>query len=303
MKQSTKKILCLAAVLAFLGLGLCAATLALSGFDIARLSVPSTSDRTEHVRSYDPDGVDRIVTDMSWDSVTLLPSPDGQIHLRCFEGGGFTYSATVDGAELHITQKNTETKRLPDWFRINFDWDIGRNLSLSLPKSFDGDLLLELDAGSIVIADGLELTGALDAKLDLGSFSAKSLAARSVTVQCGAGNVTGQNWQIAQYAFLTANLGDVTLSQVSAQDVTLAANAGSVAFHELTAAHIEASSDLGSIEGSILGTESDYSIDSLTNLGTCNLTDRQGETGKTLHLSCGAGSIWRRKRRFFPVKV
>ncbi len=291
MKQSVKKLLRLAAALAVLGLASCAAALALSGFDITRLSVPSTSDRTELVRSYDPAGVERVVMDMTWDSVTLQPSPDGQIHLRCFVGGGFDYNAAVDGAELRIIQKNTATKRLPDWFRINFDWDIDRNLSLSIPKGFDGDLLLELDAGSIVIADGLELAGALDAKLDLGSFSAKSLAARSVTVRCGAGSVAGLDWRIDQYAVLTADLGDVMLSHLSAQDTTLITDAGNVEFRELAANHIEISSDLGSINGSILGVESDYSIEAHTGLGTCNLTDRQGETGNTLRLSCGAGSI------------
>lgn len=291
MKRNTKKFLFLAAALAVLGLGLCTAALALSGFDITRLSVPSAHDRAELVRSYDPAEIDRIVMRMTWDSVTLLPSPDGQIHLRCFVGGGFTYSTTEGDMELRIEQKNTAIQRLPDWLRVNFDWDIDRNLSLSVPQGFDGDLLLEMDAGSIEIADGLELAGALDAKLDLGSFSAKSLAARSVTVRCGAGSVAGLDWRIDQYAVLTADLGDVMLSHLSAQDTTLITDAGNVEFRELAANHIEISSDLGSINGSILGVESDYSIEAHTGLGTCNLTDRQGETGNTLRLSCGAGSI------------
>lgn len=291
MKRSARKLLRLAVVLAVLGLALCAAALALSGFDINRLSVPSNSDRTELVRSYDPDKVDRIVVDLTWDSVTLLPSPDEQIHLRCFVGGGFTYSTTESDTELMIQQKNTAIQRLPGWFRVNFDWDIDRSLSLSIPKGFDGDLSLELDAGSITIADGLELAGALDARLDLGAFSAEALTARSVTVQCDAGSLTGRDWQIAQYAFLSADLGSLSLSQLSAQDAIFLSDAGSVEFQDLAAGHIEVSSDLGAIKGSILGAEADYSIDARTSLGQCTLTNRQGLTDKTLRLSCGAGDI------------
>lgn len=311
MKQRTKKGLLASAALAILGLTLCTTSLALVGFDITRLSVPSNSDRKELNFSYNPAEVTRIVVNTSIDSVTLQPSPDGQLHLSCFNGGGFAYDTALNSMELTIQQRNTGSDRLPSWFQFNLDWKRDRELSLSIPEGFDGDLLLKLNLGEIVIADGVKLSGAIDAKLDMGSFSAETLTARSVTVECGAGDVSGRNWQIGQYTYLTTGsgsvsikdsaagdmlscntgLGDITLSQISVPDTMLNTGAGDVKFHNLTASHIDAASGLGNLEGTIIGAETDYSIDAGTNLGNCNLTARQGLTDKTLRLTCGAGDI------------
>lgn len=318
MKTGTKKILLAAAALAVLGLGLCLTALALSDFDITRLSAPSGRDREELAFSCDAGGIDRVIIDTAVDSVTLQPSPDGQIHLHCFTGNDFTYSTDTDRSELLIKQNNTGIKHLPNWFQVNFDWLGGReNLTLSVPAGYSGDLLLELDAGSVTIAEGVEIAGALDVKQDLGGFSAERLTARSITVESGAGNVDGKDWQIAQYAFLstgsgsvslydsavgsmlscTTGSGNVSLARVSAQETAFTTNAGSIEFQELTAGNIRASSGLGDIEGSIHGEEADYSIDARTDLGDCSLPVRKGLTSKTLRLSCGAGDI---RVRFLP---
>lgn len=311
MKRTTKRALQISALLTILGILLCTTSLAQVNFDIARLSVPSSSDREEHIQTYNPSEVTRIVIDTTLDSVTLQPSPDEQLYLSCYTGGGYAYDTLVNGTELTIRQRNTGIKGLPTWFQFNLDWKQGRELTLSIPKGYDGDLYLDLDLGEVETVDGIELTGAIDAKLDMGTFSAKTLTARSVTVDCGAGDVTGQSWQISQYTYLTTGsgrvslkdsttggmlmcstgLGDITLSQISAPDTMLNTGAGSVDFHSLTARHIEVTSGQGSIEGTIMGVEADYSIDAETNLGKCNLKARQGLTDKTLRLTCGAGNI------------
>lgn len=291
MKQRAKIGLRAAAGMAVLGIILCVIPLGLVGFDLTRLSVPATGEQEELVRSFSPEGVDRVVINISFSNVTLLPSPDGQFHLRCYCGGSVTYDAAVNGSELQIRQTLASSRRLPAWFQFNPDWNRSQDLSLSIPDGFTGDLLLELGAGHVVLDSGLSLDGALDARLGAGNFSAESLTARSITVQCGAGNVTGRNWQIDRYAALNADAGDIRLSQVSVPDVVWDTDAGSIAFDGLTAGHIEASSGMGSISGTIRGTESDYTIDAKTGLGSCNLTSRQGTTDQTLRLSCGAGNI------------
>ena len=272
MKQRTKTGLRAAAGMAVLGMILCAIPLGLVGFDPARLSVPAAGKQEELVRSFSPEGVDRVVIDTAFNNVTLLPSPDGQFHLRCYNGGSVTYNAAVNGTELQIRQTPITSPRLPSWFQFNLDWNRSQDLSLSIPDGSTGDLLLELGAGNVVLDNGLSLDGALDAILGAGNFFAGSLTARSITVQCGAGNVTGRNWQISRYAALNAD-------------------AGAIAFDGLTAGHIEASSGVGSISGTIRGSESDYTIDAKTGMGSCNLTSRQGTTDQTLRLSCGAGNI------------
>lgn len=311
MKQRTKKVLLMSASLAILGILLCTTSLALVNFDITRLSVPSNSDRQELVQTYNPAEVTRIVVDTAIDGVTLQPSPDGQLQLCCYPGGGFAYNTSVNGTELTIQQQKSSSGRLPSWFQFNFDWKHSQDLILSIPKNYDGDLFLNLDLGFLEIADGLELTGAIDAKMGLGNFSAETLTARSLTVKCGKGDIMGRGLQIGQYSYLSTGsgsvsikdsaagamlscntgLGDITLSQISVPDTMLNTGAGDVEFRNLTASHIDARSGLGDIEGSIIGTETDYSIDAGSNLGNCNLTARQGLTDKTLHLTCGAGDI------------
>ena len=319
MKQRTKKVLLFSASLAVLGVLLCAVSLSITGFDFTRLSVPSNSDRTELVQTYEPAEVTRIVVDTEIDGVTLQPSPDGQLQLRCYPGGGYTYDAAVNGTELNIQQRKSGAARLPSWFQINFDWDRGRTLTLSIPKGYDGDLLLEVDCGSLEIADGLDFTGALDAKLALGNFSSGNLTAQSVTAQCSAGDITGLGWQIGQYARLAAGtgnvsiedsaigdmlscetgLGDIFLSQTTVPETTLYTGAGDVGFHGLTASHIQAASGLGDVEGSIYGAEEDYSVDLGTKLGESNLPTRRGLTDKTLRIDCGAGDI---RVKFLPER-
>lgn len=93
------------------------------------------------------------------------------------------------------------------------------------------------------------------------------------------------------YAEVTT--GDCIITADAAfSSVELKVYSGRIATSALNAQNIDLSVSVGTVSGTLLGEETDYSIEAGCKIGTNSLTERTGEKGgKTLSVEVGTGSI------------
>lgn len=127
---------------------------------------------------------------------------------------------------------------------------------------------LTADLGAVIVED--MQCGALTCTLQLGSARIERLQCERLNVQAETGDIELEEAAV-QSIELSVELGDIDLRQVDAQELDLAAN-------------------MGSIEGTLAGTEEDYTIGVTANMGSSNIADRFGGT-RTLVAATEMGDI------------
>lgn len=86
--------------------------------------------------------------------------------------------------------------------------------------------------------------------------------------------------------------GGVTLENVSAHTSTFDVSAGGVSFDRFeVVSSINISLSAGSISGTLVGREEDYSVSVSLSAGSTNLTNAVRDTGKSITAGMSAGSI------------
>ena len=127
---------------------------------------------------------------------------------------------------------------------------------------------LTADLGAVIVED--MQCGALTCTLQLGSARIERLQCEKLSVDVETGDIELEEAAV-QSIELSVELGDIDLRQVDAQELDLAA-------------------EMGSIEGTLAGTEEDYTIGVTANMGSSNIADRFGGT-RTLVAATEMGDI------------
>lgn len=127
---------------------------------------------------------------------------------------------------------------------------------------------LTADLGAVIVED--MQCGALTCTLQLGSARIERLQCEKLSVDVETGDIELEEAAV-QLIELSVELGDIDLRQVDAQELDLAA-------------------EMGSIEGTLAGTEEDYTIGVTANMGSSNIADRFGGT-RTLVAATEMGDI------------
>lgn len=232
---------------------------------------------------------------------------------------GYTQLTAKDGL-LRLTAKEN-----PAW-----NFGIGIQVSapqvvLTLPATAFGDISIGSDAGKIAV-EGVTC-GDLLLSADLGDIEAKDVSCTQLTATASAGAVAvyGGTCEGAQ---LTADLGavivedmqcgaltctsqlgsarierlqceklsvdvetgDIELEEAAVQSIELSVELGDIDLRQVDAQELDLAAEMGSIEGTLAGTEKDYTIGVTANMGSSNIADRFGGT-RTLVAATEMGDI------------
>ena len=232
---------------------------------------------------------------------------------------GYT-QLTAEGGLLRLTAKDK-----PSW---NFGFGIqvsAPQVVLTLPATAFGDISIGSDAGKIAV-EGVTC-GSLLLSADLGDIEAKDVSCTQLTATASAGAVAVYG-AACEGAQLTADLGavivedmqcgaltctlqlgsarierlhcerlnvqaetgDIELEEAAVQSIELSVELGDIDLRQVDAQELDLAANMGSIEGTLAGTEEDYTIGVTANMGSSNIADRFGGT-RTLVAATEMGDI------------
>ena len=232
---------------------------------------------------------------------------------------GYTQLTAKDGL-LRLTAEEK-----PAW---NFGFGIqvsAPQVVLTLPATAFGDIAIGSDAGKIAV-EGVTC-GDLLLSANLGDIEAKDVSCTQLTatasagavavygaacegaqltadlgavivedVQCGALTCTSQlgsaRIERLQCEKLSVDVetGDIELEEAAVQSIELSVELGDIDLRQVDAQELDLAAEMGSIEGTLAGTEEDYTIGVTANMGSSNIADRFGGT-RTLVAATEMGDI------------
>lgn len=231
---------------------------------------------------------------------------------------GYT-QLTAEGGLLQLTAKDK-----PSWNGFGIQVSAPQ-VVLTLPATAFGDISIGSDAGKIAV-EGVTC-GDLLLSADLGDIEAKDVSCTQLTatasagavavygaacegaqltadlgevraenVQCGALTCTSQlgsaRIERLQCEKLSVDVetGDIELEEAAVQSIELSVELGDIDLRQVDAQELDLAAEMGSIEGTLAGTEEDYTIGVTANMGSSNIADRFGGT-RTLVAATEMGDI------------
>lgn len=155
------------------------------------------------------------------------------------------------------------------WYAHPFGENKVPETVVKLPKDKVIDLVIDLGAGTVKLADGVY--GKVIIDVDAGTLNAQNIECRTLICDISAGSAT---------------LKGVTCSSLDC-DVS----AGKLDITSLTCPRINADVSAGKLNLSVNGIESEYAVTVDVSAGSCNLSSHKGTTDKKIDVDCSAGSV------------
>ena len=215
------------------------------------------------------------------------------------------------------------------WKRGIFFSAVARELyhaEIYLPASFEGDLNLKTDNGTVNVSDMVCANLVIETdngavtvtnvtaqnvtfELDNGAFTGKDITAKTLRAETDNGLISLERVAVEELFFAKSHNGVVNLAECSAESFELYTSNGTIMLDRITAEKVEAETnngavrltqldakditlqtDNGSISGSIVGSRADYAIEARVKNGSCNLPNKSdGE--RRLKATSDNGSI------------
>ena len=264
-------------------------------YPFADIAVKTDEAAEEIALSY-PVRVDRDGNDLGY---TQLPAKGGLLQLTAEEkpSWNFGFGIQVSSPQVVLTLPATA------FGDISIGSDAGK---IAVEGVTCGDLLLSADLGDIEAKDvsctQLTATASAGAVAVYGAacegaqLTADLGEVRAENVQCGALTCTSQlgsaRIERLQCEKLTVQVetGDIELEEAAVQSIELSVELGDIDLRQVDAQELDLAAEMGSIEGTLAGTEKDYTIGVTANMGSSNIADRFGGT-RTLVAATEMGDI------------
>ena len=154
--------------------------------------------------------------------------------------------------KTRISEKDGKLKFETDtkWYASLFNFTKPPETVVKLPKDKVYDIIIDLGAGTVKLADGVY------------------------------GNIN-----------IDVSAGTLSATGVTCDKIVCDVSAGTLNIKELTCPDIKADVSAGTLNLGIAGAKEDYTIRASVSVGSCNVTNQTGATGKKLDVDCSAGKI------------
>ncbi len=268
----------IALILVIVGLVLCAASAISSGFSLDLFSL--SEERTLCHRDYEASDVRSIFLTFDVDSVTVLPSEDGNVSLSWYSRDPhkdmLSFSEGV--LSLNVARGSLISLNLRSYDAI-----------LSLPVDFDGELRISTSTGSISVSD---LNPAqLELEATTGSIRISNLnVAGSIEAETSTGSVSMTNVTADEISRM-GSTGSTNLMNISANTLNARTSTGSITLDAVDAQSLTLHTTTGSISGTLAGSIADYTIRSSVSTGSNSLPEELDGGARMLNASATTGSI------------
>lgn len=201
-------------------------------------------------------------------NINILTADTDQITLDYFASDNRKYEMKTEDNTLSLKYLPYDRSSLKwyDYF-INIDFHPKQyyDITLTVPKNFSANMVLEAKYGDINISD---VNGNITAKND-----------------CGDIKIANGNFSVLDCRL---DFGDIKIEQTTADHINASNDCGDISFDKINSSHITLRNNCGDIEGTISGNESEYKIDSHTRFGNNNAANRTaGEKILDIKNDCG----------------
>lgn len=315
MKKSTLIALCVCIA----GIGLMIAGFALSKGNWRKMGMNSYNVVR---KTYEcTTNIDNLKVNESSDEVKIVRGDVDKPVVDYSETENWTYEIKESNGTLSIERK--QIKDVYFTFGINTE---NTDLVITLPKSTKGEFDITTSSGAIKITDincekmaletssgsikleGIE-TGKFTAKATSGAIKITDTKTKDAAISASSGNIKVENLE-ADDVTVTTTSGSIHFDNIKAKGVNANATSGGISFNNIDVSSlglgatsgsvkcddtsikdsIVAKTTSGSISLNLNGKENDYSIDTSTTSGSCNVSDRTGGS-KSIKASATSGSI------------
>lgn len=260
--------------------------------DYSEYEITESGD-TLRIKYKDLNGPIHFVVNIGYvpdEPVTIIvpESFDGKLDLESTSGRILTESMSVSSLDLSNTSGGISVQDTASEGKINLTTTSG---SIHIENTESTGITASNTSGGISIDDS-SVRGDITLNCNSGSVNLGIVTAEGdikVSTTSGTRTLTDV---IAENISTNATSGSLKAVRVSANDsISSSATSGTTRFEELYAGRsIKINSNSGSVNGSITGSEEDFSIIANTTSGSCNLNNsRSGE--KTLDISTTSGSV------------
>lgn len=208
-----------------------------------------------------------VSADMS--DIKIIADDSDKITLTYFTDETNKYDITTDNGTLSVEYARLKSDKVK-WYDYYFSIDVGRDhdIILKVPKKLTADISLETNYGDI------ELSG-------INGSNAK--------VHTSYGDIELSGCKFTAIETVT-DYGDIDIERADSEALSCITDCGDIEIERVSGKNITLNTSLGDIEGTILGNEEDYTINSETGLGENRLRGRTG--GKnTLDAKTDLGDI------------
>ncbi|MBO7356504.1 MAG: DUF4097 family beta strand repeat protein [Lachnospiraceae bacterium] len=212
----------------------------------------------------------------------------GKLDLKSTSGGILTESMSVSSLDLNCTSGGISVQDTASEGKINLTTTSG---SIHIENTESAGITASNTSGGISIND-TDVQGDVTLNCNSGSVNLGTVTAEGdikISTTSGTRTLTDV---IADNITTNATSGSLKAVRVSANDtLSSSATSGTTRFEELYVGNnIKINANSGSVSGSIIGSEDDFSIIANTTSGSCNLSNsRDGE--KSLDISTTSGSV------------
>lgn len=236
-----------------------------------------------------------ITSDVDYGDLQIYPTPDDKLtvtfssdaHYEISDGNGILHIEKHEGIKTFISRRSLVRVFVPTIYLCSYTLKTKAG-KIELNGISGEDFKANTGAGAVT------LNNANFAEADLYSSAGKILVSDStfrelkVKTDAGSCDVINSQTEILNSAVST---GKVKIDEVSATELITKNTAGATELKKIRAKYININSDVGAVTGEIIGDKSEYTVKASMGLGSCNLSDCTGSTGKTLTVQSTLGRI------------
>ncbi len=191
---------------------------------------------------------------------------------------------TATEADGKLTLKSTYKR----W--INFDWfSIIPETKIWLPQDDVIALNLDVDAGMVSVPEGEYAD--MNIVMDAGSLHTGALKCKNFSLKMNAGAADVESVISENPIFCKMNAGDFKVKSLECPALKCEISAGSLEAEKVAANELDVDVSAGDARVTMVGTESEYTVDVHKSAGSCNISNRTGTTDKRITAKISAGSV------------
>lgn len=257
-----------AASLLVLGVIVSAVALALIDFDFKELDMKKYELNTHSVT----EEFSNVSLKTNVSKVVLLPSPDGNVRVECFEHQRESHAVTVQNGTLVIEMVDTR-----EWYHhITLFSFSTPTVTVYLPTGEYGDLCIEGNTGDVTVSKEFSFAN-VDVSLDTGDVECAASAMGMMKIKTSTGDVDLEQLSTGALDIQTST-GDIEISSVTcAGDVSVRVSTGEADLENVTCQNL-----------TTVGTTGDFSLENVITSGKMSIKRDTGD----VHLShCDASEV------------
>ena len=221
----------------------------------------------------------------------------GRLEINYYEGEKIkveypedkSLTASVEETNGKFTFETTSKRK---W--LNFDWlkKIPAT-KIWIPQGKIMDLYLEMNAGTVIIADGEY--GKFDVNMNAGTISIGDIVCREMSIDMNAGTINMNKITARVKADVDLNAGSVNIQSLFSPIFNCDVNAGSVSVEWLKSGSTKIGLSAGSIDLLMDGSKKNYEISVEKSAGSCNVSNQfasaSGGGTRRITADISAGSL------------